>query len=178
MRGSSFRLRGRTLVLALCGAVALAVGAFAVIANAGAGMPANKAVASGAKMTPITPASTGTPILSATLRTSKPEDLILQVSLECSILTSVTVGGGGKSTDTQSSRAAMRVWVEIDGKIVPITDTSSPPQGPTQSGNGDDTDKVTFCDRLHQRSVTDMESPVDGTDQSKDFLNTKDANAF
>src|SRR5204863_4433771 len=98
MRGS-FRLRGRTLVLALCGTAAIVVGAFAVIANAGAGFPADKAVAAGSKVQALDPNAGPTPLMDATLRTSKPEDLILQVTAECDILTDVTVGGKPPGAD-------------------------------------------------------------------------------
>jgi hypothetical protein len=179
MRGLN-RLRGRKLAVAGVAAVAaVAGGSFAVIsvAGAGAGFPADKAVAGGSKVQALEPNAGPEELMRATLRTSKPEDLILQVTAECDILTDVTVGGNDMSSDTQSARGAIRIWLEIadagaaDGKIVPITDVSNPPQDPTANGNGDDTDKVTFCDRLHKRSVEDAENnlPMDNTDKSQDI---------
>src|SRR3954447_22471074 len=102
----------RRLTLVLAGALALGLAAFAVVAFAAGGTPANKAVAAGDHMT-VVPANsaTGTPIMTTTIHTSKPEDLILQVTLECSITTDVTVGGPGTTTDNQSAHAQMRTWV-------------------------------------------------------------------
>lgn len=141
------------------------------------GTPANKAVAAGGKTLVVAP-ETNRQILSATFKTSKPEDLLIGVSLECSILTNVVINGGPKtSTETSTAEGSVRVWVELDGKIVPIEDVSTPPQDP--AGHvGDNSDKVTFCDRLHTRTVTDNESDTDGTDGSQDYQRTKSANAF
>lgn len=146
---------------------------------AGSGMPANKAVAAGSKVKSI--AVNGVEeLMSATFKTSKPEDLLISVSAECSILTDVVIPGSTEpgATQTASARGAVRIWVELDGKIVPIEDVSAPPQDPAANGNGTDADKVTFCDRLHQRTVTDREDPEDGVDESRDYIDTKAANAF
>ena len=146
---------------------------------AGGGMPANKAVAAGGKVKTITQDGVEE-LMSATFKTSKPEDLLISVSAECSILTDVVIPGSttGGATQTANARGAVRIWVTLDGKIVPIQDVSAPPQDPASNGNGDDTDKVTFCDRLHERTVTDREDPEDGIDGSRDYLDTKSANAF
>ena len=147
---------------------------------AGGGMPANKAVAAGSKMASI--AVNGTEeLMSATFKTSKPEDLLISVSAECSILTDVVIPGSttGGATQTAKARGAVRIWAELDGKIVPIEDVSAPPQDPSDpSHTGTDADKVTFCDRLHERTVTDKEDEEDGIDGSRDYIDTKAANAF
>lgn len=146
---------------------------------AGSGMPANKAVAAGSKVKSI--AVNGVEeLMSATFKTSKPEDLLISVSAECSILTDVVIPGSADpgATQTASARGAVKIWVELDGKIVPIEDVSAPPQDPAGNGNGTDADKVTFCDRLHQRTVTDQEDEQDGIDGSRDYIDTKAANAF
>lgn len=146
---------------------------------AGSGMPANKAVAAGSKVKSI--AVNGVEeLMSATFKTSKPEDLLITISAECSILTDVVIPGSADpgATQTASARGAVRIWAVLDGKIVPIEDVSAPPQNPADNGNGTDADKVTFCDRLHQRTVTDMEDPQDGIDGSRDYQDTKSANAF
>jgi hypothetical protein len=134
--------------------------------------PANKVVAAGDKMV-VTGPQTATPILSATLRTSKPEDLILQVALECSITTALVT-----SNDDPSSSASgdIRVWVEIDGVRVPINSISNPPQPPPAAG--DPSDEVTFCNRTYSRTVMDQESPPNGQDREQDFIETKTSNAF
>jgi hypothetical protein len=147
---------------------------------AGSGMPANKAVAAGSKVKSI--AVNGVEqLMSATFKTSKPEDLLISVSAECSILTDVVIPGSptGGATQTAKARGAVRIWVEFDGKIVPIEDVSTPPQDPSApSHTGTDADKVTFCDRLHERTVTDEEDAEDGIDGSRDYQDTKSANAF
>jgi hypothetical protein len=159
---------------ALLGTVAIALPTLA----AGSGTPANKAVAAGAKTEVFAPGEEVT-ILSAALKTSKPTDLILQVALECSILTDVVIDGGPDvSQETSRAEGTVKVWVELDGKIVPIQSTSTPPQDAEAQPAGNDTDKVTFCDRLHERTVTDREDDTDGIDGSRDYQRTKSANAF
>lgn len=161
---------------ALLGTVAIAVPVIA--APSGGGTPANKAVAAGGKTEVFAPNENVT-ILSATLKTSKPTDLILAVSLECSILTDVVINGGPDvTTETASAEGTVLVWVELDGKIVPIQAVSAPPQNGATPEVGNDTDKVTFCDRLHERTVTDREQDTDGIDGSRDYQRTKSANAF
>ena len=172
-------LSRRNIVLgALVGAVGITI-PVAVAAEGGGGTPANKAVAAGSKTEVIAPGSNA-PIMSATFKTSKPSDLLIGVSLECSILTNVVINGSptAGATETSLAQGAVRVWAELDGKIVPIQDVSTPPQDPESSGNGDDSVKVTFCDRVHERTVTDREDAEDGVDGSEDYQATKSANAF
>lgn len=162
------------------GAAALAGGFFVsqTLAASGGGTPANKAVAAGSKTVVVSPQAKKD-ILKATFKTSKPTDLLISVSLECSILTDVVIDGGPNVTqETSRAEGTVKVWAELDGKIVPIQDISTPPQSPTANGNGDDSDKVTFCDRLHERTVTDREEENDGVDGSRDYQRTKAANAF
>jgi len=170
------QLSPRVVIAAgLAGTLAIAVPAALGTSNA---QPANKAVAAGSKTLAIAPGQS-VPLLSATFKTSKPEDLLINVSLECSILTDVVIKGGPNvSSETSSARGLVKVWLDLDGNIVPIQDTSAPPQDPAASGAGDDSDKVTFCDRLHRRTVTDQEDPADGIDGSEDYQQTKEANAF
>jgi hypothetical protein len=134
--------------------------------------PANKATAAGSKVVKAAPGQNVT-LLTSTLRTSSTRDLLLNVSLECSILTALTTNN---DNNTSTARGAVRVWIEIDGNIVPINDVSSP--GDSTPGIGDDTDKVTFCDREYSRTVTDMEDPQDGVDEIKDYIKTKSAHSF
>jgi hypothetical protein len=139
--------------------------------------PADKVVASGNKIA-TTGVGENETILQATLRTSSPTDLILSVSMECSILTdNIITGGSGVATETAETMGKVRVWVEIDGKIVPVNSVSSSTTTATPSA-GTDTDKVTFCNRTFNRTVTDKENPLDGIDYSRNYIETKDANAF
>lgn len=133
--------------------------------------PADKVVASGSKIAVAGP-NAEVEILSATLRSTNVSDLILGVSLECSILTQLTTGpsdAGG--SDSALAHGTVRVWVEIDGQIVPVNSAGD-------SAPGDESDKVTFCDRAYQRTVTDGENPLDGQDIEEDYIATKNANAF
>ena len=66
--------------------------------------------------------------------------------------------------------------MEVDGQIVPINSMSSPPQ--LTPPGGDDTDKVTFCNRLHRQTVADEETALDGVDRMDTYLRTKEASAF
>jgi len=145
------------------------------IANANH-LPADKVVASGSKIE-TTGAGEVDTLLQATMRTSSPTDLILAVSMECSIITdNVIAGGPDVESETADSRARVRIWVEVDGKIVPVTSVGGGTTTAPTAGN--DTDKVTFCNRVFTRTVTDKEDPLDGIDGSRDYIETKDANAF
>ncbi len=139
--------------------------------------PADKPFAAASKVMRFSP-NTNQTLLTATVKNSKPTDLILQVSMECSIITDnviagSTVPGGSESASTTGT---VRVWLEVDGQIVPVISSSSPPQNPPPPG--DDTDKVTFCNRVFNRTVQDAEDPQDGWDRSRDYIATKTSNAF
>jgi len=151
----------------LLGAALVAVALFVTGAFAGSGTPANKVTAAG-KTTVVMAPQTGATILSATMSTSKPTDLILQVTLECSILTTVENTG----TSTASAFGQVRIWVEVDGQIVPVQSISSPPQDTPPAGNN--SDKAVFCERTH--TVTFM--PTSQLDTIRQYQATKSANAF
>jgi hypothetical protein len=139
--------------------------------------PADKPFAAASKTIRAQPGEK-VPLLTATVKNSKPTDMMLHVSLECSIITDTVLLGSTTPGGTESTRAEgrIRTWIEVDGQIVPIISQSSPPQNPVAPG--DDTDKVTFCSRVFERTVQDAESPQDGWDRSRDYIATKDANAF
>lgn len=166
--------RRAIVAVAVAGTVGVCV-PMTLAATTSSAQPADKAVAAGSTMKVID-ANQTQPILTTTIKTSKPEDLLMTVSLECSILTQLVTNNNNPSADQQAS---VRIWIDIDGKTVPVTDASAPPQDPTQSGNGNpDTDGVNFCDREYQRTVTDGENPPDGIDTQNDFIATKSAHAF
>ena len=146
--------------------------------------PAMKAAAVGSDLDQVNDA---TPILAERMRVSSPEDLIIQVTAECSILTHLITGGEGPSdpaaSDTSFSYGSVRLWVEIDGKRVPVSTDELPQDtddenSATDAPDTDDTGEVTFCNRAYQRTVTDGESPQDGLDQEDDYIRTRTANAF
>ena len=147
--------------------------------------PANKAAANGSKVVEI-PAipEGGTPILEASLKTSKPQDLIFGVTLECSIITQTyTQGSETGESDTQEAEGKIRVWVTIDDKIVPIQSLGTGVAPNTQSEEGDDSDKVTFCNRFQHQFIEDAEedendNDEEGFDTHRLYLRSKTANAF
>jgi hypothetical protein len=171
-------------------------------ASSGGGTPANKAIAAGDALASFGPGQNVT-LLTATLRTSKPTDLMLQTTLECSILTKLTTGGANSAANSTSSAdttASIRGWIEVDddplaigttpgttetaesgapARIVPVQSTSQPPQDGSDPNSGDKViDAATFCNRTYARSVTDTENDDDGIDQQSDYIDTKSANAF
>jgi len=137
-----------------------------------ASTPANKAVASGQKVVVAAPGENVT-LMTAKFKTAAPEDAILNVSLECTILTALITNNDNNSATATST---ITVWVEIDGKVVPINDVSSP--GDHTPGIGNDTDRVVFCNREYSRTVTDTEDPEDGIDQIDDYISTKSSHSF
>ncbi len=172
------------------------VGGPAIAANTpgGSPTPANKATASGSTLAVFAPA-TEVQLLSATLRTSKPTDLLLQTSLECSILTKLQTGpdAEGGTSSTSKASATIRGWIEVDDdatnnespevgapeRIVPVVSTSQPPQdGATPNSGTKLNDAATFCNRTYERTVQDGEDPQDGIDRETDYIDSKEANAF
>jgi hypothetical protein len=115
-------------------------------------------------------------LLSGTIKTATPIDLVIMHSQECSILTNVQLSS--KNADTSgftksSSMAAEIVTVYLDGKPVPVA-------------SGDD-GQVTFCDRTYY-VLTNILSQIQqlcavtnttcAESQFNSFINTKDAHAF
>jgi hypothetical protein len=157
---------------ALLGAVTLGLLLNFVIHPAIASLPADKVVASGSKIVAAAP-GTNVTLLSATMRSSAPTDAILNVSLECSILTALVTDNDHNSA---TASGTIRVWVQVDGVTVPINDVSAP--GDHTPGVGNDSDSVTFCNREYSRTVVDQENPQDGVDQISDYIKTKSSHSF
>lgn len=119
-------------------------------------LPANKmAVASGS--IDIGEPGETLDLLTGTLKSSGPSDLVISLSLECSILTQVQTVGN----DFSEARASIVAWVEIDG--VPV--------GVNEGDNGE----VVFCDRVHQQETSLFD---DENATIRSFLDTRTANAF
>lgn len=131
--------------------------------------PANKIIASASKLVQFEPGASVT-LLTARLRTSRPTDLVLTIAAECAIFTGVDTAG----TDAQFAQGAVRIWVEVDGAIVPIESASEPPQDPQSQPLGNESDKVTFCDRLNDRVTRDGNED----DFQSEFESDKAANSF
>lgn len=161
----------------LAGAAALVAGTGVFVAGsslhkveATTNLPADKVTVAASNLQAVPGADTT--ILTAQMRTSTPEDLILQLTLECSILTQVSTTG----TATSSASGTILVWVDIDGHRVPVVSLPSEKNAqkpPTPADNG----QVTFCNRDAQQSVTDGDS-TGGSDTITEYLNTKEANGF
>jgi hypothetical protein len=157
---SSSRARYAGIFSAIVIAGGLLIGS---IAPAGANHePANKVSASGSttEVFGVPNGSTVELLMSETVKTSKPTDLILGVTAECAITTDVTTVG----TDTQGAEGLVRVWITIDGKAVPVSSTDK------------DAGRVVFCNQLHERT-TQLGSD-DDSDSVRTFLRTRNANGF
>jgi hypothetical protein len=158
--------RRSRLVLALIALGALLVGG--QLAVAGDNLPANKMTVTASKTSISAPNSTAT-LMTARMRTSNPADLLLQVTAECTILSQITNLG----SSTQAYVAKIDVWVEVDGKPVPVVPPASTNGGSGSAGGSDD-GRVVFCNREFTRTTV-----YDSEDESiKDIENTSQANAF
>ncbi|HUR70068.1 MAG TPA: hypothetical protein VM370_12555 [Candidatus Thermoplasmatota archaeon] len=150
---SALRMLAALSAATLVGAVLAAT----LIAPAAAThQPANKMAASGASLDIGAPGET-LDILSGTLRTSGPEDLVISLTMECDILTQVNTVGN----DLSHAEAHIVAWVEIDGAPVGVTD-------------GDD-GRVVFCDRVHEQETSLFD---DENATIRSFIQTRTANAF
>lgn len=185
-------MRKLTVTNVLLGLLTMAIIAQPLVATA-THQPADKVVARGGTVEEVGTSDTAIPgepiteetvLLSTEFKTSSPTDLMIHVTLECSIITDVTTQGGPPPTEggprmsTGEAEGRIRVWAEFDGKVVPINSTSENPQPHDDDNIGTDIDKVTFCNRAHKQDLTDAEDPQDGTDTLRTYLRTKSANAF
>lgn len=175
-------LTKRNGALALALAIGLVIGTAGLGNAGGTGIPANKATAAGSKRVVAGPDQV-VRILSATMKTSKPTDLILQLTMECSIFTRLTTSNEGASA---TAAGTVKSWITIDGVVVPIESASQPPQNPPPGGiaplPGPDVDApndgATMCHRTYHRTVSDGEDPADGIDTQDDYIRTKSAHGF
>lgn len=137
--------------------VAILVAAYASLAPASANhTAADKMAVSGSTLSVSAPGETVT-LLTGTMKTSSPTDLVLAVSLECSILTQVTTVGN----DESQAFGQVEVWIEIDGQPVGVID-------------GDD-GKVVFCNRTHRQTTT-LFDDEDATIQG--YIETRSSHSF
>lgn len=120
--------------------------------------PADKVSASGSTIEVSGP-NENVVLLSETVKTAKPTDLILGVTLECAIVTDVTTTGN----DEAMAAGEVVIQVLIDGKPVPVA------AGDTDDG------RVVFCNRSYQRT-TSLFDDEDATIQT--FFRTREANGF
>src|SRR5436309_10232442 len=155
-------------------------------AQVGALLPADKVgvVGSNLETTPVMITAAGTSssdivLLSGTIKTSNTEDLIIMHTQECSILTNVSLksSGGSNLVQTSTSFAQEKVWIEIDGKPVPVSAIPSADDG-----------TVVFCDRTFSVSTNILNQiqllcsqQINNTCTESSFtsyIQTKSAHAF
>lgn len=171
------KLINRTTAAAAVAALPLAA---LVVANplapAGAedaGTPADKVVAAGSTLE-VTDAVEGpVELLSATMKTSAPTDLMLAVTAECALWTDIATTGN----DSATAISRVELWLEIDGKVVPVnsTDTASGDTGlPVEVGQAE-AGHVVFCNRAYGMATSDFD---DEDAQIQMFNRTRNANAF
>ena len=141
--------------LAALVAFAFLAGAF-VAPAAATHQPADKMAVAGSTIE-VTEPGVVTEILGGTMRTSSTTDVVISLSLECSILTQVVTVGN----DVSEAQAKIVAWVEIDG--VPV--------GVSEGDNGE----VVFCDRVQQQE-TSLFDDDDATIRS--FLKTRSTHSF
>ena len=134
--------------------------------------PANKGAAAGSDVDTV---GQDELLLSETMKVSSPEDLIVSVTAECSILTELTTNNAEPSS---SAFGAVRLRVVIDGKEVPVSAADGAGGADDAADDDDEIGEVTFCNRAYSRTVTDQEDPADGIDEEQDFIDTRTANAF
>ena len=143
-------------------AIVLALGVVAAAAmpgQAGPTVPTDKMVVAGSRAQVAAP-GTAVTLLQAKMQTSTTEDLMLHVSLECTIVTDISTQGN----DNSSAEGHVEVWIEVDGQPVPVLD-------PDPDGG-----RITFCDRSYNRTTSNFVADNNAT--IKDGLRTVSAHAF
>ena len=159
---------------------AVVAGAFAVIVTGPGAVathePADKAAATASSIDELNDSKV---LLEEKMRVSSTSDLILQTTAECSILTALRNPGSEEAgdTDTQGSFGQVELWITIDGRRVPVSN-SAPADSDPETEEGTDNGEVVFCNRAYAREITDKEDPLDGYDEEDDFIRTRTANGF
>lgn len=153
------RMRSIVVATAVAGGIATYMAGPGAIATH---EPANKVSASGSstEVFGVPKGTTTATVLTEFVKTSKPTDLILGVTSECSITTDVTTVG----SDTQGAEGKIRMWVEVDGRPVPVAQEDP------------DAGRVVFCNRLYERTTQLGED--DEEDSIRTFMRTRSANGF
>lgn len=133
-------------------------------------LPADKMTVT-ASNTAVTGPGTDVVVLQARMRTSAPADLLLQVTSECTILSSITNEG---VLDTQQYTSTIAFSVEVDSRPVPVVPPPSTTGAAGAGPSGPDDGRVVFCNREFQRRTVftpGIESieDVERTSQSSGF---------
>lgn len=104
-------------------------------------------------------------LLSGTMKTSSPTDLIIQPTLETSLLTDLVT----ETNDSSEATASITGWVEIDGE--PVIVASDYPDTMTQQ----DAAEVVFDRREHKMTLSNFD---DDDATMREFLRTRSTNGF
>lgn len=114
--------------------------------------------------TPLPP----TTIIDTYIKTGGPQDALIQVSMECSLVTDVystTVDNHPEGyTAIGEAEAHVVAWVLVDGTPVTL-------------GGADQDGRITFCDRVHQQEIRDIDSST-GNFTIRQLQKTMSANSF
>lgn len=161
----------RRFKLIAVGMVALMIG-LAIPAVMADHQPADKIAVSGSATEVVGPLE-DTTLMSATLKTSSPTDLVLHVSLECAIFTDTSVTtsdgdnakGNGKNKESAAATGRVEIWLEVDptphdgsdddtnNHVIPVSSDDTGATDPTNISLDDDVPppatvgKVVFCHR-------------------------------
>ena len=119
-------------------------------------------------------------VLQEQVRVSSTQDLVLQLTSECSILTELTTGPDEEAgaSDNAMAFGAVRMRIEIDGTPVAVASDDDASSEDDAADDDNEIGEVTFCNRTYERTVTDGEDPQDGIDEEHDYIRTRTANAF
>jgi hypothetical protein len=151
----------RPIALMTLAALVVAAGAVwlgVTTGQAATSLPADKMSVIGSDVETMAPGEDVSLLGPTRMRTSSTEDLIFQVTAECSLTTNVTTIGN----DDSRAFGQVRVWVTVDGKEVAVAPGNS---------NG----RVVFCNRAYQRTTEGFDDE-DAT--IKTFFSTREANGF
>lgn len=153
------RINTHRRVAAVVGAVAMLGVTVLAWPGQASHQPADKLAVAGSTVERAAPGEQVV-LLRQDLRTSSPTDLIIQASLECSLVTDV------KTVGNDDSRAAgtVKIWVEIDDVVVPVS-----------TGDTEEPGKVVACHRAYQRT-TSLFDDEDATIET--FFDTKSTHGF
>jgi hypothetical protein len=158
------------MVVAVAGGIFLAG---ARTSKVDAGLPADKVTVAGSTMDIVGAGQTAT-ILSTQVHTSNPEDLVLQLTSECSIVTQVFTSGTAAAT--ASGEVDLQAFV--DNNPVPIV--SLPGQNAQKPVTSVDDGRVVFCNRVNTQNFMDeaTSNSTTGQDELTEYQRTKETNAF
>ncbi|HEX8083508.1 MAG TPA: hypothetical protein VF529_04405 [Solirubrobacteraceae bacterium] len=155
--------------LAVLAAATIAVGAFVAWGNAADSSPpaANKTWVAGDTIevmhkqvtTGVTEQQDEVVLSKNQIKFSNPQDLLLQLTAECALWTNTATTGD----DDAETKARVETWVEIDGKVVPVSPNDTAPTNGSvdpdqQAGAG----RVVLCNRATRMKTENIESLTTG----------------